>query len=234
MELKTYNVSLKSDYLNRYSNVSPIKGIEEAIWNSLDADATEIHIKFSKNEFGKTSEVIIEDNGHGIDIDKVESEFTTLGGSFKKTSLRSPNNRKYHGSQGARRIKLASSGHEVEINSTYYNKESNKYINITILISSDNLNKFKVLDIKESDNTKTGTRIKLSNLNNKSTVLTSGKSQDDILEIFTAYSFSYPDFKIIYDGDIIDFKNNIKNTYNEVFSQEINGIKEQFTVKIVE
>lgn len=129
---------------------------------------------------------------------------------------------------------MASIGNDVEINSTYYNKESNKYINITILISSDNLNKFKVLDIKESDNTKTGTRIKISNLNNKSTVLTSGKSQDDILEIFTAYSFSYPDFKIIYDGDIIDFKNNIKNTYNEVFSQEINGIKEQFTVKIVE
>ena len=111
MELKTYNVSLKSDYLNRYSNVSPIKGIEEAIWNSLDADATEIHIKFSKNEFGKTSEVIIEDNGHGIDIDKVESEFTTLGGSFKKTSLRSPNNRKYHGSQGAGREPEAGGGH---------------------------------------------------------------------------------------------------------------------------
>lgn len=234
MEIKTYNVSLKSDYLNRYSSVSPIKGIEEAIWNGLDADATEIHIKFRKNEFGKLSEVIVEDNGHGIDIDKVESEFTTLGGSFKKTSLRSPNNRKYHGSQGAGRIKLASIGNDIEINSTYYNQKSNKYIDILILIKSDNLNEFKVLGVKDSDNRKTGTRIKIFNLTNKSTVLTLEKAKDDILEIFTAYSFSYPDFQIIYDGEIIDFKNNIKNIYNEDFTQEINGIVEQFTVKIIE
>lgn len=39
MELKTYNVSLKSDYLNRYSNVSPIKGIDiigQSKWKKSD------------------------------------------------------------------------------------------------------------------------------------------------------------------------------------------------------
>lgn len=234
MKSKIYNVSVKSDYLERFSNVSPIKGIEEAIWNGLDADATEIHIKFNKNELGKVSEVIIEDNGHGIDINKVESEFTTLGGSFKKTSLRSPNNRKYHGYQGSGRIKLASIGNDVEINTTYFDQENNKYIDLSILIASENLNKFKVLNFKESNNTKTGTRIKIFNLTNKSSVLTTEKSKDDILEAFTAYSFSYPDFQITYDGDLIDFKNNIKNTYNDDFVEEINGAIERFVVKIVE
>lgn len=234
MTTKTYNVSLKSDYLSKVSNVPPIRGIEEAIWNSLDADATEIYVKFNRNELNRIEEVIIEDNGHGIDINKIESEFTTLGGSFKKNALRSPNSRKYHGSQGAGRIKLASIGNDIDITTTYYDNSKKSLYDINVYISASNLSKFEVLNITKSTKQSTGTRIKISNLLNKSNSLQSEKTLNDILEIFTAYHFSYSDFKIVYDGETIDFNKNIKNTYTEEFKYLVNSSSEQFLVKIIE
>ena len=231
---KSYDVNLKSDYLKNVSNVTPIKGIEEAIWNSLDADANEILIKFNRNEFEKLSEVIIEDNGHGIDINKVETEFTTLGGSFKKTTLRSPKNRKYHGSQGAGRLKLSSIGNNIDISSTYYDENNKCYVDINIFIDGINLNKFEVKSLNKSSKKQTGTRIKITNLSPKVSSLINEKSLEEIAEIFSAYSFSYPDFSIIYDGTNIDFGLYIKNICSEEFELDINDKNEKFNVKIIE
>lgn len=47
------SVKVQNDYLKRMSKVpKPIMALEELIWNGLDADATEVKVKFEENRLG--------------------------------------------------------------------------------------------------------------------------------------------------------------------------------------
>ena len=41
-----YSVEVKSDFIERQAKAPPIQALSELIWNALDADATEVNVRF--------------------------------------------------------------------------------------------------------------------------------------------------------------------------------------------
>ena len=54
------------------------EGICEYIWNSFDAEATEVDIKFNRNELEEIESIVISDNGSGINHDMLDKTFGSL------------------------------------------------------------------------------------------------------------------------------------------------------------
>ena len=91
--------------LSLADKASAVVAITELIWNSLDAEATCVDVAVSTNELDAATEVIVRDDGHGIDPDEAERLFLTEGDSWKKDkrfsdSLRRP----LHGKMGRGRL----------------------------------------------------------------------------------------------------------------------------------
>src|SRR6185503_8163293 len=99
--MKQVQVKVQSDHLERMTRVkSPIDAIAELIWNALDADATEIRVDIKTGFLDGVEEIIVSDNGHGIDYLQAEPAFSNLGGSWKRSTLQSRNKRRMHGKAG--------------------------------------------------------------------------------------------------------------------------------------
>ncbi len=63
--MKELSVKVQSDYLERVvAGKNPVLAIAELIWNSLDAEATHVEVKFESNTMGAETveKVIISDN----------------------------------------------------------------------------------------------------------------------------------------------------------------------------
>ena len=82
--ISTLKVNLSDDHLKRVSKASPIQAIEELIWNSLDADATNISVRIESNAMGNQS-ITIEDNGSGISQRQASTALGYIGNSWKAT-----------------------------------------------------------------------------------------------------------------------------------------------------
>lgn len=74
----------------------PFTGVKELIWNSIDADATEIRVSFATNEIDGVTEITVADNGHGFEPEAMGS----LYGSTKQKQDFSPGKRRLHGKAG--------------------------------------------------------------------------------------------------------------------------------------
>ncbi len=83
MASHSYQVEVQPDYLNKITSAQPIQALSELIWNSLDADASSVDVKFEYNEFNTLSAIIISDDGHGIPY----SDAPGLFNSTRKVSL---------------------------------------------------------------------------------------------------------------------------------------------------
>lgn len=105
-------VDVKEDHLRALFG-QPKKGIEELLWNAIDADSTEIQVSIIENELGGVSEVQIIDNGCGMTPDEVAEYFGHLGGSWKALKARSAGNRPLHGKLGQGRWRAFGIGNQV-------------------------------------------------------------------------------------------------------------------------
>ena len=98
-------LEVASDHVERLTKFKkPILAVEELIWNSLDADATEVRVEITESRLGGLERITVRDNGHGITPSVCDTAFGSLGGSPKlKTSI-SPTGRQIHGSSGEGRF----------------------------------------------------------------------------------------------------------------------------------
>ena len=87
---KILNIGVEQDHLDSLTKATGISALSELIWNSLDADATEIKINYKKNAVGGYEYIKILDNGHGLDYDQAQNVFSKLGGSVKKNQPEEP------------------------------------------------------------------------------------------------------------------------------------------------
>lgn len=115
------NLKAQNDFIEKATNASGKSALTELIWNSLDADASEIYITSKKNELGHYDFIKIEDNGHGISHKEAETVFDKLGGSLKAIKKISPKGRLYHGKHGRGRIKAFTLGFKLTFRSYYQN-----------------------------------------------------------------------------------------------------------------
>ncbi|MCX4564689.1 ATP-binding protein [Streptomyces phaeochromogenes] len=104
-------VEVRPDFIEKVARrTDPLGAVEELVWNSLDADATEVHVELELNDFGGVQAVVVRDNGHGIPAATVESAFKGMGGSRKRSAPGTESGRQLHGRHGYGRFRVLALG----------------------------------------------------------------------------------------------------------------------------
>ena len=110
----------KDRVLSQAARASAAEALAELVWNALDAEATTIDITVSTNEMGAATDVVISDNGHGIDPARVRELFLTEGDSWKKEKRFSDNIRRpLHGQLGRGRLLSYAIAERIEWSTTF-------------------------------------------------------------------------------------------------------------------
>ena len=109
------DIKLSKDYItDNFSGDNYLDAIMEIVWNSIDADASEISIDLTSNVIGSGIDSLsITDNGHGIEYEKIQEYLKELGKSAKKNSHKSPKGRIYHGKKGKGRFYFLNIGEKI-------------------------------------------------------------------------------------------------------------------------
>jgi len=88
--VKTLTVKVNSDHLNTLSQTKkPILALAELIWNSLDADSKNVEVIIAEDALGSMESIRVIDDGHGLNYEQAESDFSNLGGSWKRKHIKS-------------------------------------------------------------------------------------------------------------------------------------------------
>lgn len=134
-------VSAAADHLHRLTGKSPVVGLNELVWNALDADATNVDIKVKRTSFDAVDRVIVADDGHGFSASEVEELFKSVGGSWKKAA---PNgrtksgHRELHGKKGEGRWKVLAIGDRVTWRSVAVSDDDvDSHEEVDVTISAD-------------------------------------------------------------------------------------------------
>ena len=106
-------VSAAADHLERLTGKSPLVGLNELIWNALDADATTVDIEIICTALGAVDRVTVKDDGHGFRGSEVPELFDSVGGSWKTRSTSARAAHELHGTKGEGRWKALAIGDSV-------------------------------------------------------------------------------------------------------------------------
>ena len=232
---KIIDVGVEQDHIESLTRASGITAISELIWNSLDADSTEIKIEYVKNKLGGYENLMVIDNGLGIEYAKAQDVFGRLGGSEKKHTNTSPNGRHYHGKEGKGRYKSLALGDLVKFTSVYQNGESLK--EFTVTFDRNNLSHSNFSDLKtlSKGNTETGFKVEIQNVNQENVnQALDVKFRKEIEQKFASYWINYNDFNIYFNGNKLEFESLIKNTNETDFLVEDGELSYRFVIKIIE
>tara|TARA_R110002126_G_scaffold88792_1_gene212602 strand:+ start:115 stop:2085 length:1971 start_codon:yes stop_codon:yes gene_type:complete len=232
---KIIDVGVEQDHIESLTRASGITAISELIWNSLDADSTEIKIEYVKNKLGGYENLMVIDNGLGIEYTKAQDVFGRLGGSEKKHTNTSPNGRHYHGKEGKGRYKSLALGDLVKFTSVYQNGESLK--EFTVTFDRNNLSHSNFSDLKTlpKGNKETGFKVEIQNVNQENVnQALDVKFRKEIEQKFASYWINYNDFNIYFNGNKLEFESLIKNTDETDFLIEDGELSYRFVIKVIE
>lgn len=199
--IRKYRVEVKKDHLSKLAVGSPEAALAELIWNALDADSTNIELRFHEGQFG-IDEIAVRDNGTGIQYKDAERLFESLGGSWKEGKQKTDKGRFLHGKDGKGRFKAFVLGRVVDWHVVY--KNGNRYMQYTIEELADSLDEFTLSDEREDEKGRTGVEVRITELTKKFHVLTKQKAIEKLTPIFALYLSNYPDIELSVDGTRID------------------------------
>lgn len=233
---KIINLAVERDHIESLTRANGMTALSELIWNSLDADATEINISYKKNSLGNYDYIIIKDNGHGLEYNNAQKVFGSLGGSEKKTKTQSPTGRHYHGKEGKGRYKSLALGDLVTFTSVYKNGSS-QLNEFNIVFDRNHLSTSNFSDLKKlpKGEGESGFQVEILNVDKKhATEALDKKYRIELEQKYASYYISYPSFLVSFNGINLDFSSVIKNTLEKKISLEIDGKNSLFLIKIIE
>lgn len=231
---KIIDIGVETDHIDSLTKSNGMNALAELIWNSLDADASEIKVKYKPNPILGYDFIKISDNGHGLTYQKAQEVFSRLGGSEKKTKSQSPQGRQYHGKQGKGRYKSLSLGDLVKFTSVY--NDNGVLYTFTLTIDRNKLSRTELSDLKQlKKEESTGFYVEIFNINIKNAEEALNKSRRrELEEKFASYWISYPTFKIFFNNKELSFASLMKNTESiETLIPEGN-ISHRFLIKVIE
>ena len=201
--MKTIPVNVKRDHIEALAATKrPIASIAELVWNSLDADADKISIRFDVNGLGGLEAIRVRDNGTGIPYDDAEALFGSLGGSWKTSKNRTKKGRSIHGKSGKGRFKAFSLGALIDWNTT--SQKNGGLVDFTIRGQVANLASFDLTDPVSSKAGNTGTEVVIANVRKNFTSLVSDFAPREVTNYLAVYLSEFPGITIDYNGTIID------------------------------
>ena len=146
MAVQHYPVEVQSDYLEKITRAKPVQALSELIWNSFDADATQVSVTFDENDLGTLNRIVVRDNGLGMPLADAPGCFRKLGGSWKKNGGTTPSGRALHGQEGRGRFKAFALGVFADWKVVY--ERGGRLWSYTIAMSSNNI---KTVDISDEE-----------------------------------------------------------------------------------
>jgi hypothetical protein len=207
--MKDIYIQAQADYLDKISKATPVNALAEMIWNALDADATNVRIKFLGTEIS-TDKIEITDNGDGISYELAVKTFGELGGSWKRSRSYTAQGRGMHGKEGHGRFKAFSIGNSVVWNVRY--KKNNEYFEYRIEGHAGNLNKFMVSDEFKSRLKKTGVVVSITDPVKQFKLFEESIAANALIPIFAPYLSSYAEVNIKIGNNQMDPGEKIKSS----------------------
>jgi len=234
---KIIDIGVEKDHIESLTKANGITALSELIWNCLDADSTEINVEFKSTTLGGFEYIKIKDNGHGLTYEQAQDVFSRLGGSEKKIRTQSPNGRQYHGKEGKGRYKGLALGDLVKFTSIYSTNGTNSIFTATI--DRNNLSKTELSDLQQikkgRNENQTGFTVEIDNVNIKiAEQAFKFENRKELEEKFASYWISYPQFKIYFNGNELEFASLIKNSEEKYLKINEGEDVHEFTIKILE
>jgi len=220
-------VSIKNQSIDSSGITSDYKtAISEYIWNGFEADAKKVSIEYTLNEAFGVNELIIKDNGNGINYDELKETFGAFLASKKNLlSLKI----KSKANKGKGRFSFIAFSNNAEWHTVY--KDKNVYKEYDIRLSSS---KKEVLECSEpqlSDRQETGTEVRFTNIN----TLTAENMNFEIIEpallkdfAWFLYLYKNKNVEIVVNGKKIDYEKYI----NTELSAEYTAVIEEYKFDI--
>ncbi len=201
--MKTIEVQVQRDHLERLAVAkSPTNAVAELVWNSLDADATEVFVHLDRNDLDGIQGVRVIDNGHGLPYGDSTSAFGQLGGSQKRHQLRTRGGRIIHGRQGKGRFHVFALGNHVIWTTRYM--EDGKTFEYTIEGERSHLQVFRISDPKGKVIKECGTITEVTAIEKPPKVLGLPRARQILNEEFALYLRQYKNIRIVFDGEILN------------------------------
>lgn len=223
-------VSVKNQSIDSSGITSDYKvAISEYIWNGFEANAKKVSIEYTLNEAFGVKELIIKDNGDGINYDELGETFGAFLAS-KKNLLSLQMKSKVNKGKG--RFSFIAFANNAEWHTVY--KDNDVYKEYDINMSSD---KKEVIDCSEpqlSDRQETGTEVKFTNIN----TLTAENMSFEIIEpallkdfAWFLYLYKNKNVEIVVNDEKIDYEKYINTELSEKSVVTIEGYR--FEINLV-
>ena len=202
--MQKLTIEVTQDHIDRLAKAKkPILGLAELIWNSVDADATEVDVRINRNGLNVIESIEVKDNGLGISMADALEGFGHLGGSWKQRDRQSKRDKRIlHGKQGQGRFRAFALSERVEWDSVYRSGSALKQFAITG--TTENKREFSISDETSSAKGATGTVVTLSNIITQQTSLETERAIPELDKHLAIYLNQYPQVRISYDGQLID------------------------------
>ncbi len=159
-----------------------LTGVIELLWNSIDADATNIKVVLRDNGLTGISEVEVIDDGHGIDLETARETFLPLGRSWKVAGARSKTlQRTTHGQKGHGRFRLFRHGGIARWRSVAQVGDALQAVEITIRTGDGEI---EINEIELAPDATVGTSVLLFNFDSLPQGLKGKDARDRLLGTF--------------------------------------------------
>ena len=224
------SVKLSNDHIQRVSSAKPATALCELIWNSLDADATEIFVQFIRNGLGGYDKIIIRDNGEGMTRLYIENYLGFIGKSWKAKKDETARGRPIHGKKGEGRFKAFSLGTHMAWDSVYQSQSLLKRTRVVFDINHSD--KYDVHPEQDASNTNSGMSVTISNLHKKLARINLEDVKQEISKTFAFYLKCYPEVSIYFDGSKIDIEQEI--SYSQNYEFELDSVTGVHRLIIIE
>lgn len=135
--------------------------VVELVKNAYDADSTYVNIVIDKSNTGNLK-IIIEDDGHGMSIEDIETKWLVPSTENKLKLKKSPNGRTVQGRKGIGRYAANILGEDLLLETIFNGELSKIYINWKEFSKYEYLDEIDVLVDVEKTQHKPGTRLTVS------------------------------------------------------------------------
>jgi hypothetical protein len=229
--MRQLQVSVGQDHLLRLIG-SPRRGLLELVWNSLDADATEVVITIEQDALGAIQALHVRDNGTGITAEQAERQFDKLGNSWKSVQHTSPAGRPFHGQLGRGRWSAFGIGQQIVWDSTARHVTGDLQ-RLRIKGSSANLSTFEYEEPSNTDHDAAGTTVTVASVRSHAQkYFQSPQPFIDLTTEFATYVENYA-IQITYDKSLIDPSTMQEASYDKVL--EVPGaVPSRVELRIIE
>ncbi len=194
-------VDVASDHIERLISASPLKAVEELIWNAFDAGGNRVEVILTLNDLGSADVVEVVDAGPGITPSELDRAFGAIGGSVKPENKVNPDGRAYHGREGKGRFKALALSPTAVWTTVYRSNGSLQTYSITLKRESPEY--FDPTEPVAVQTGNTGTKVVLRGIDQGQNLFVGEGIREKLAETFAAYLRSYPGVELIWDGKVV-------------------------------